>query len=40
MYDDNGNYTDEEPKLNFYIPKVNVMRMYNTLEVVKRDCNS
>ena len=39
MYDDNGNYTEEEPKLNFYIPKVSVMRMYNTLEVVKRDCN-
>ena len=27
---------DEEPKRNFYIPKVSVMRMYNTLEVVKR----
>lgn len=40
MFDDNGNYTDEMPSLNFYIPKVSVMRMYNTLEVVKRDCNS
>lgn len=37
-YDDNGNYIEELPKLNFYIPQVSVMRMYNTLEVVKRDC--
>lgn len=36
-YDEDGNYTDEEPSRNFYIPKVSVMRMYNTLEVVKRD---
>lgn len=36
-YDENGKYTEEEPKLNFYVPKVSVMRMYNTLEVVKRD---
>lgn len=36
-YDDNGKYIDEEPRRNFYIPKVSVMRMYNTLEVVKRD---
>ena len=35
-YDEDGNYCDEEPKRNFYIPKVSVMRMYNTLEVVKR----
>ena len=35
-YDEDGNYVDEEPKRNFYIPKVSVMRMYNTLEVVKR----
>lgn len=35
-YDDNSNYTDEEPHRHFYIPKVSVMRMYNTLEVVKR----
>lgn len=36
-YDEDGNYADEEPKRCFYIPKVSVMRMYNTLEVVKRD---
>lgn len=36
-YDDNGEYTEEMPKLNFYVPKVSVMRMYNTLEVVTRD---
>lgn len=36
-YDDSGNYKDKEPKLNFYVPQVSVMRMYNTLEVVKRD---
>ncbi len=36
-YDENGKYTEDEPKLNFYVPKVSVMRMYNTLEVVKRD---
>lgn len=36
-YDDDGNYTEEEPPRNFYIPKVSVMRMYNTLEVVKRE---
>lgn len=35
-YDEDGNYIDVEPKRNFYIPKVSVMRMYNTLEVVKR----
>lgn len=35
-YDDNGKYTEEEPKTNFYVPKVSVMRMYNTLEVTKR----
>jgi hypothetical protein len=35
-YDDNGNYTGEEPKRHFYIPNVSVMRMYNTLEVVQR----
>lgn len=37
MYDDDGEYKDEEPSRNFYIPKVSVMRMYNTLEVIKRD---
>ena len=36
-YDDCGNYKEKEPKLNFYVPQVSVMRMYNTLEVVKRD---
>lgn len=40
-YDDNGRYivSDEEeiPKRHFYIPNVNVMRMYNTLEIVKRE---
>lgn len=41
LYDDNGKYIvddkDDLPKRHFYIPKVSVMRMYNTLEVVKRD---
>lgn len=36
-YDDDGNYCGEEPERHFYVPKVSVMRMYNTLEVVKRD---
>lgn len=36
-YDDSGNYKEKEPRLNFYVPQVSVMRMYNTLEVVKRD---
>lgn len=36
-YDDSGNYIEEEPKREFYIPNVSVMRMYNTLEVVKRE---
>lgn len=36
-YDDSGNYTGEEPKREFYVPNVSVMRMYNTLEVVKRE---
>lgn len=37
-YDDNGNYTaQEEPKRNWYVPRVSVMRMYNTMEVVKRE---
>lgn len=39
MYDDDGKYEDEEPKRHFYVPKVSVMRMYNTLEVVKRGDN-
>ncbi len=37
LYDDKGNYTGEEPKRRFYIPAVEVMRMYNTLEVVHRN---
>ncbi len=40
-YDDNGKYIidddDDKPKRHFYIPNVSVMRMYNTMEVVKRD---
>ena len=36
-YDDNGVYFGDEPKRYFYIPNVSVMRMYNTLEVVKRE---
>lgn len=37
-YDDNGNYTaEEEPKRHWYVPRVSVMRMYNTMEVVKRE---
>lgn len=39
-YDDDGNYTGEEPVRHFYIPQVKVMRMYNTLEVVKNDKKS
>lgn len=39
-YDDNGRYVvedgDDLPRRHFYIPSVKVMRMYNTLEVVKR----
>lgn len=40
-YDDKGNYIIEDekdiPKKHWYVPNVSVMRMYNTLEVVKRD---
>lgn len=36
-YDDQGKYTGEqEPQRLWYIPSVSVMRMYNTLEVVKK----
>lgn len=36
-YDDAGKYIGEkEPQRYFYIPNVNVMRMYNTLEVVNK----
>lgn len=41
LYDDMGKYIveDEEdrPRRHFYVPNVSVMRMYNTLEVVRRD---
>lgn len=36
-YDDNGNYLGENNSYSYYIPKVSVMHMYNTLEVVKRE---
>ncbi len=36
-YDEQGKYIEDEPKRCFYIPNVSVMRMYNTLEVVKRE---
>lgn len=37
-YDENGKYAaEEEPRRHFYVPNVSVMRMYNTLEVVKRE---
>lgn len=36
MYDDSGKYIGTETKRFWYIPKVSVMRMYNTLEVVKK----
>lgn len=38
-YNDDGNYIGEQPPLNWYIPNVSVMRMYNTLEVTKRSDN-
>lgn len=37
LYDDNGKYVGEKPPAwSWYVPKVSVMRMYNTLEVVRR----
>lgn len=36
-YDEQGKYVGDEPKRHFYIPNVSVMRMYNTLEVIKRE---
>lgn len=37
LYDDNGRYIGEkQPMWSWYVPRVNVMRMYNTLEVVKK----
>lgn len=35
-YDEKGEYIGAEPKRYFYVPNVNVMRMYNTLEVVTK----
>lgn len=34
-YDDDGNYTGEDPAREWYVPNVSVMRMYNTREVIK-----
>lgn len=37
-YNDEGKYiAEDEPRRHFYVPNVSVMRMYNTLEVVKRE---
>ena len=36
QYDDTGKYIGEETQRYWYIPKVSVMRMYNTLEVVTK----
>lgn len=40
-YDDNGKYVlpegEKMPYRKFYIPSVNAMRSYNTLEVIRRD---
>lgn len=41
LYDDQGKYIGEKPPMwSWYVPKVSVMRMYNTLEVVKKDAYS
>lgn len=45
LYDDSGKYVgDKQPSWSWYVPQVNVMRMYNTLEVVRRtddaNCNN
>lgn len=38
LYDDDGKYQgDKLPRLEWYVPRVGVMRMYNTLEIIKRD---
>lgn len=37
LFNDDGDYTGDPPKSHFYVPKVSVMRMYNTLEVVNRN---
>lgn len=36
-YDDEGNYIGEKPASFWFVPKVDVMRMYNTLEVVRKE---
>lgn len=36
LYDDAGKYTEDLPQRHFYVPAVSVMRMYNTLEVIRR----
>lgn len=36
-YDENGVYQDETPSLHFYVPRMDVMTMYNTLEVVRKE---
>lgn len=36
-YDEDGNYVEDDPTRHFYVPQVSVMRMYNTLEVVRRE---
>lgn len=38
-YDEQGKYIGEEPRYSVYVPKVKVMRMYNTMEVVNSDRN-
>ena len=41
LYDDAGKYIGEKsPSWSWYVPRVNVMRMYNTLEVVRRNENA
>lgn len=35
-FSEQGDYIGDLPKRHFYVPQVSVMRMYNTLEVVKR----
>lgn len=39
LYDDSGKYTEELPSRHFYVPSVSVMRLYNTLEVIRRGNN-
>lgn len=36
-YDDNGKFVGEAERRSWYVPRVSVMRMYNTLEVVRRE---